>query len=562
MGLSLAGIFLSIVVFLARPYLVNLLVHFGARYISSDGIVTDEGVRHVERALNALQLAGFIGGTGGITYAVGLEYFCARLPKDRDDEEDGGRIKAGRMEVAGILLTLGVGSLLRLHHLGRNLYYDELFSAYHFFDTSSFWETVSTYIVFNNHILYSLLGRAAIITFGRAEWAIRLPAFLLGLATIYALWFFVRTFFSQRMALMGALALALSPTHVYWSVSARGYTGMVLFSLLSSYFFLRLLRRPKKMDMALFVLTTVAAGYFHLYALWVTGVQFLFLIYLAIKSVAGWAPEKDRLGRRSFYLQYLSFPAIGLLLSLLYTPILGSLIRSVRAQGTSEFSPEFALLFVEEFTGNMGLAAGFVLLVVAVAGAWHLLQRFSQEAVYFLLTLAIPLPIVWLFLRPVALYSRFFSYFLPYFLVFVAAGFVVLWRCAAGMAGKSLRTSLRVLVLTIGLFYLAIWSGNSWLNIPEETDFREVLAYMSEQPADLCVFGEDAEIFRFYTNRELLLPHSTRDLAQILQDNQFVICVYHDARWSRQEYIEMSEFMNRRSVQRPFRKLILYTYQG
>ncbi len=67
---------------------------------------------------------------------------------------------------------------------------------------------------------------------GRQPWVVRGPALLAGILCIPAAYFFARRIFNSRQALAGAALVALTPWFINYSVNGRGYTLIILFSLL------------------------------------------------------------------------------------------------------------------------------------------------------------------------------------------------------------------------------------------------------------------------------------------------------------------------------------------
>jgi len=69
------------------------------------------------------------------------------------------------------------------------------------------------------------------------EFNARLVAAILGIITILALYFPIRSIFNSRVALITVLLLAISPWHLEWSQNARGYTSLLLFAWLAVFAF-------------------------------------------------------------------------------------------------------------------------------------------------------------------------------------------------------------------------------------------------------------------------------------------------------------------------------------
>ena len=140
-----------------------------------------------------------------------------------------------------LLLVTAVGIALRVAGLGQDLWIDEL-ATLDDLRAMSPGDLVSSYTSANQHVLNSLLVWASIRIFGEAEWSVRLPALLFGVATIPAMYWLGRLARLGRGAALGGSALlALSYHHIWFSQNARGYTGYILFSLLATGALVRLL---------------------------------------------------------------------------------------------------------------------------------------------------------------------------------------------------------------------------------------------------------------------------------------------------------------------------------
>lgn len=148
-----------------------------------------------------------------------------------------GRIDASTLWALGGLAVLALA--LRTPGLGAGLSFDEIDTLVHYARKEPR-EIVSTFDSQNQHLLYSLLARASFALFGESAWAVRLPAVLLGVLGVLALYGFARLVTDGREAIFAAALLAVSYHHVWFSQNARGYTGLLLFTLLGSAEFLRM----------------------------------------------------------------------------------------------------------------------------------------------------------------------------------------------------------------------------------------------------------------------------------------------------------------------------------
>lgn len=125
--------------------------------------------------------------------------------------------------------------ILRLYIINDPIGYDE---AYTFINFSSkpFKFILADYHAPNNHIFNSLLIGIVYRIFGNHTWIVRLPAFLAGVLCIPVSFIAARRFFTTPQALAVAAVLAVAPNIVAASANGRGYTLIILFSLLLTNF--------------------------------------------------------------------------------------------------------------------------------------------------------------------------------------------------------------------------------------------------------------------------------------------------------------------------------------
>lgn len=141
----------------------------------------------------------------------------------------GGRL---RFDVLGWSLVWGaVAALLRLPGLARSLWHDEIISLTMFARGGTL--DLFTYYPFpNNHILHTLLMKVMLL-FGEQEWLLRMPAYLAGVVAVPLLFQLGFRFFNARVGHLAALFLAVCPLHIAYSLSARGYTLVLLGGILA-----------------------------------------------------------------------------------------------------------------------------------------------------------------------------------------------------------------------------------------------------------------------------------------------------------------------------------------
>jgi hypothetical protein len=128
------------------------------------------------------------------------------------------------------LLALG----LRLPGLDSDLWVDEVLTLTDFV-RPSLGEIVTSFPSQNQHMLYSILARASVLIFGESAWALRLPSVLFGVGSLWALYLLGRRITGRREALLACALMTVSYHHIWFSQNARGYMGLLFFSILVTW---------------------------------------------------------------------------------------------------------------------------------------------------------------------------------------------------------------------------------------------------------------------------------------------------------------------------------------
>jgi 4-amino-4-deoxy-L-arabinose transferase-like glycosyltransferase len=152
--------------------------------------------------------------------------------------------KYPKFDIVILGLILFAAAVLRLYRLDGGLWFDEVVTYVNYVKVP-FGEAISLYNDQNQHLLYSVLANVAFLVFGDSEWSLRLPSVLFGVGSIWALYLLGREVSNSREALLSSALLAFSYHHVWFSQNARGYTGLLFFSILASWLFLRALREDR-----------------------------------------------------------------------------------------------------------------------------------------------------------------------------------------------------------------------------------------------------------------------------------------------------------------------------
>jgi 4-amino-4-deoxy-L-arabinose transferase-like glycosyltransferase len=340
----------------------------------------------------------------------------------RTDDPGGSRRSSG----GSWLPVLAVGALalaLRSYRLDAELWLDEIEMLVRYVPLD-LRQIVSTYDTQNHHPLYTVLARLSWLAGGQEDWTIRVPAVLFGVAGIAAMHRFALRLVGATEALLAAVVLAVSYHHVWFSQNARGYTAILLFTVLGTGAFLKLVstERPPRRLVWMYAVVMSLAAYTHLTAAFIA-----FGHALALLFVTRWTTPAGR--SRAVW------PVVALLLSalltvVLYSPMLPQVVREITTPTMGVevewTSPRWMITEgARALTGGVpgGIPVLLLVLVVLAIGV-HSLWRESRVA-----ALAMFLPVLVTAAAVIAaghnLWPRFF---------FFAAGFIVLAAIRGGFA--------------------------------------------------------------------------------------------------------------------------------
>jgi len=234
-----------------------------------------------------------------------------------------------------LLIILGLGAALRIYKLNSSLWVDEIVTVVKFVE-KPLWYIVSHYPVPNNHILNSILAHISISLFGESEITLRLAAFLMGLLSIPLIYKVARELFDEKVGLISSFLLSISVFHILHSQNARGYSGLVFFSLLSLLFLLKAIKRGNKRYWVGFVLATVLNVYNLPLGLIVLGIEISFFLVILIYI----SPLRADVRLLKRFL--LSVGAGLLIIFLLYLPVLSEVL-SAQVREVGEHPPQYNL---------------------------------------------------------------------------------------------------------------------------------------------------------------------------------------------------------------------------
>jgi hypothetical protein len=281
--------------------------------------------------------------------------------------------KHGRIEWVILFIVLCVAALLRIYRLNEGLWLDEILTQVNY-TKASFGEIFTTYDSQNQHFLYSLLSHGSYLLFGESAWALRFPAVLFGLASIWALYKFSTEVSSKREALLSCALFTFSYHHIWFSQNARGYTGLLLFALLTSWMLIKGFNENRPRHWVVYGIVSALGAYTHLTMVIIVFSHFIIYILHLYRY-----RREDRDNR---WMPMVGFFLAGILTFQLYAFVLPQMLGGTLSQGSIVASWKNPLWTLLEFVkgikiGLKGLVPGILGLGIFIAGLWDFVRRKS-----------------------------------------------------------------------------------------------------------------------------------------------------------------------------------------
>jgi hypothetical protein len=419
--------------------------------------------------------------------------------------------------------------LLRIIALNQQLWFDEIVTL---LDSARapIWGIVTHYNWQNQHMLYSILAHASIRLFGEQPWALRLPAVVLGAAGAPALYLLGRLVTGEREALYAAVLMAVNYQHIWFSQNARGYTGLVFWTLVASLLFIRCAVRGRKSDCVLYGVSAALGIYTHMMMAFVVAGQAI--VYACL--IRSRARSGSGLPRNSFLLLY-GLALAGTLSFLLYAPVIPAIFaRTIGVAGTttrSEWaSPVWALKEAVRGLGHgtsgglFALAAGGLLLLSGLVSFWR-----RNRFVVGLMLLPALATAAGVLATSHNLWPRFFFFEIGFAFLLLVRGAVVWSDFAAKLFGRGEKLAFRFsTALLLLMIFASVLPLRAAYRFPKQ-DYLSALRFVEDQrqeKEEVVTVGEVTTPFQRYYGRSWPLLETRAQLDAVLSRGQVTWLIY------------------------------------
>ncbi|HLD86803.1 MAG TPA: glycosyltransferase family 39 protein [Candidatus Nanoarchaeia archaeon] len=348
-----------------------------------------------------------------------------------------------------LLAILLCAALLRLHHIGESGYNeDESFSIQL---ASQKPGAILSNIEDEPHPpLYYLLLHYWMGMFGISPTSTRSLSVFFGVASIFLMYWMGRLLFDEETGIIAALVLALSAFHIAHSQESRMYSLMVMLTLASMIFFIKIIRECSNRHLGFYLASSILLLYTHIYGIFIILSQSVYAALISLNA-----------SKRAPPLPMKKWFAIQALLAVAFIPWMMVLVRQIIGINNGSFvnldwlplltlSDLFRTVYLYSYYNPLALAL-FSLLILSAFIPWEKFgtrTNAKQPDPHLLLLLWLLVPI----LVPFIISAFAVPIFYPKYTISASLAFYLLAsRGISQIRGKSLKGMLLIAVMYLSM---------------------------------------------------------------------------------------------------------------
>lgn len=182
-----------------------------------------------------------------------------------------------------VLITV-LASILRIYRLAhQSLWLDEIFSL----EGAVLGKSLSDSGLlsgFQGPLYYFLLHFWA--NLGESDFLIRLLSVFLGIGAVISIYFLGKAIFDEKVGILSAFILSISPMHIWYSQEVRMYILLILSSVVAITFFIRAFEKNDRFSWLGYLFATTTSLYSHPSAVFLIFGEWIFFIIMRKKYLS------------------------------------------------------------------------------------------------------------------------------------------------------------------------------------------------------------------------------------------------------------------------------------
>ncbi len=216
-----------------------------------------------------------------------------------------------------LLAILFLGLFLRIYHLSNESIWLDEAQTIQWVNYPNLFQIVKKVSQDVHTPLYFIILHYWINLFGDSEFSTRFLSVIFGFFAIFMIYKVGSLIFDKEVGILSSLILVLSTFHIYYSQEAKMYSLMSLLTLLSIYFFIRLLKERSLIVSIGYILSNILLMYTHYYGLFIIIAQNIYIGTLFLFSKEG------------YKLSFRRWILLQVILIILFTPWIVTLIKQI-----------------------------------------------------------------------------------------------------------------------------------------------------------------------------------------------------------------------------------------
>jgi mannosyltransferase len=386
---------------------------------------------------------------------IGVSFYWTKITGNNSETEKIKDEKTSSLIWISLIVLSVIALGLRFWHLNSDLWVDEVLTLVDY-ARKPFGEILTSFPNQNQHMLFSVLARTSFDIFGESAWALRLPSVIFGVGSIWAMFFLCRKLLGEKEALLASALMTVSYHHIWFSQNARGYMGLLFFTLLATWFWFEALEKNYWRWWIAYSAAIVLGMWIHMTMAFVVATHGL--VYLALLL----SPKLS--GNDSFSLERNAGikPLVAWFLSVtvtlqLYALALPEFLRIGLHEESKNSEWTNPLWVLTETIQNLSIGFAGIAVVVCggafVAFGWLMLFKKNRRAAVLMV---LPPIFAGIFMLALGhnLFPRFFFFAMGFALLIVIHGAVELPKFLSSLIGKfdnesAIQNSIGVALVTL-----------------------------------------------------------------------------------------------------------------
>ncbi len=307
-------------------------------------------------------------------------------------------------------IIFALASLVKLYYFfSQPISNDEAFTFLSYVN-QGFAASLTYYNLTNNHILHSLLCNVFNLLPVSPVYSLRIASFLVGSITLFFTFILFRTLLKSKAAFIAFVFFAFAPPIIQYGFLARGYSLILLFTVISTFALLKLTESNKNRKKLWFIFIIASALGFYSIPIYLYTFAAHLVFYFSYSLIS----DKKQFASLLKELVIASF-TVGFLVFILYSPIIlvsgfHTLIGNdvIKSLAINDFAHEFKLFIFDYyqwiFGGNLLLIS--LSLVIIPLGLIYSYKK--KQNVFLLIVSFLVVPLLLTIIQHSMPYNRLF----------------------------------------------------------------------------------------------------------------------------------------------------------